>query len=473
MRTPARVLIAVAGEGGTVRLHDGATWSSGAITRKLDDTLVLTNDVRAVVTRIGRRPLGKWRFWHHRYNLVRAHRAGKALVRDWCSLGEWLPRSRPIGEELGRVWLDVQEIRDWCETRAGVPFKPSASAVGVELLSRRFKPNFPPLYTNLTEEELVRPALYGGMVQVFPDELDARGYYAGDVIGYDANGAYLDVLRSVRLPYPYRFIPGAYLGAEGVSAVTIEERDGIPILPERDAGYRLGRKTGVWTNRELRYALDHGARLLAVHGGMQYVGTTPALLPLGEWLAEERERATPGAVKVFLKRVPNALIGRFATRPSVCVNHYKPKWRELARDPWVLSALPIAQGIVSVELARRRRSPWYASAWAIAITAEQRLRLHAKLTALKAEGYRPLYCDTDGVILGLNGRPLPPASATIGAYKIEWQGDALYVQGGKAYVAGRRELGAVAVKRAGVPRETPLGQKFPNLDARRLWRQDW
>ncbi|HEX4620633.1 MAG TPA: hypothetical protein VH208_03615, partial [Myxococcaceae bacterium] len=173
------------------------------------------------------------------------------------------------------------------------------------------------------------------------------------------------------------------------------ETGAFPVLPSRSANtFPVGEKRGIWTNAEIHRALDYWGRLKKIHGGIHYLAMTKALQPLGGFLAEEREREQDPVLGTLLKMIPNALVGRFAARPSVCVNRLEASdWRH---HPRFLSAVRVGEGVLSVELAGGRRPAWYAPAWSAQVLAAQRLELHEQLESWKRHGYEPLACDTDG-----------------------------------------------------------------------------
>lgn len=432
-----------------VHLYDGRGLSYERTRRTRPDTVIFTPSVRDVVALIAARPLKQWRYWHTKFNLVRAHQKPRSIVRDWTGM---LDTAEDSHHGLADAWERITTIHEWCQAN-GMKRHTTAGAIGIALLTDRFSPNFTPLYARVKDEEAIRPALYGGRCQTFEDQLDDNHEYRGPIIYYDANGAYLDVIRSVAMPYPYRYLPYPNLRAEGVTDCTIEEPGKYPVLPHRDYFYTNRPKRGAWTNREIRRALDYGAKLKRVHGGLHYVRTTLALQPLGDWLAEQREKHD-GTLRALFKKIPNAMIGRFASPPTVCLTKYRDgcDWR---RHPRLVSAVSVHDGIMSVEITINKRAPWYASAWSAAILAEQRLRLHELITSLDRNGYNVLYCDTDGVMLGTCGNEYPITSSAVGGYKIEWEAERVYIHGTKAYVANTG-----AVKKAGARRDLPVEKRF-------------
>jgi len=410
---------------------------SGAETQYYDkpfrfhNSTMFAPDLLTVLPRAAERPLSRWRYWHNKGRLTSARAVDKTYYRDWNGLVD--PGFAPMecdeqtaAEMYKRIW----EIQCWCEQR-GLSYTSSAGSTGIELLDTKFKPNFPPMWSGATDEDKIRPAIYGGRV-----EANVIGNYSGHHFYIDQNAAYLDVIRTCELPYPYRFVefPSTNFSANGVTDLTIEENTKYPVLPEREIGYQNGRKRGTWTNREIRRAIDYGAKVKKIHGGLHYVASVKVLQPVAEYLANERERADTPNIKTFVKRIPNALIGRFALAPMVCVNRL-PKEKDWRNNPKVISALYIADNISSVGYRINRRTKWGACAWSSEILAEQRIRIHEKMWELDRAGYDILYIDTDGIIAGSCGLELPISSSTIGEYKISWEATTLDVKSGKAYVA--------------------------------------
>ena len=447
MPGPLNTIIALALPGGeAVAMWDGSSLWEDDAENAYAGARVFSRDVGSVVRVIATRPLARWRYWHRRGVLIRAQKKSE-IIRDYSGLYDvTFSKAEALeSRELFRPWDALALIHEWCLAN-GLRSHTSAGAAGVELLSKKFTPNFPPLYADLAAEERLRDGLYGGRAETFGNDGETIN---GTVIYYDANGAYLDVMRSVEMPYPYHYLPFPNLHAEGMTDCLITETGTLPVLPVRDKGFLPGRKRGTWTNREIRYAIECGARLHKVYGGIHYVRTTRVLQPLGEWLAEQREREQRPALRAFLKKIPNALIGRFASAPTVCVTRQGDAWKTEMHH---LTALKVAARVWSVEIPLRRRSPWYAVGWSAAILAEQRIRLHQSMASLAAAGYRVVYCDTDGIMLEVpDWLPLPPVSREIGKFKVEWIATGVAIRGIKCYVAQAVD-GSMIHRQAGTAR---------------------
>ena len=430
MRQP-QFLVTAFWDGEGVKMYDGRKLSvySANIRKIFTDTLVMTPDVIPLLLSVAERPLTSWRYWHRRFTLIRAHKAHKSVIRDWSGL---IDPDDSDSQGLVNAWIDTAEIQQWCK-RSNLPLRVSAGAIGIDLLnSEEFSPGFTPMWSRVQAEETLRASLYGGRAEVFWDRLHPSDHkYSGPVVMYDMNGAYLDVMRSLLLPYPYRFLISANWRVEGITEVTIEESAKYPILPVRYKGFPNGCKRGIWTNLEIRRAIDYGAKLICVHGGVHFSTRTKALQPLANHLVELRESEPHGALRQLFKKIPNALIGRFAAPPSVCVTKsITDPWRS---HPKLVSAIRVGDSAMSVELRVNRCTPWYAVGWSAYILAEQRLRLHSMIDELDRHGYDVLYCDTDSVMFGLNGLLAPPCSSAIGSYKREWLAHAVHIRGIKNY----------------------------------------
>jgi hypothetical protein len=165
--------------------------------------------------------------------------------------------------------------------------------------------------------------------------------------------------------------------------------------------FPVGRVSGVWTARELRYAVSTGlARVVRVERA--YLADTSAPL-LREWcLRVWGERVRRPAYNGLLKLFANGLTGKLAQRPEAVELHLLPDGQEpLYSDAQARRGVPAPRPIGPSRDGARwwavssaRVSPNARPEWAATLTAEARESLHAQLLSA---GDGACYCDTDSV----------------------------------------------------------------------------
>ena len=239
--------------------------------------------------------------------------------------------------------------------------------------------------------KLARAGYYGGRVEV------AR-LVAEHVFRFDRAGAYPAALtlpvpcgamrildaRTARLAWA-RQRPGIY------HAVIDVKPQHAPPLPVRHGArlvYPTGRLHGAWTRDEIQHALDCGAELVALNGGVAWADEQPLLKPYVEHVFKLRRAAASKALKTWLKFAANSPTGAFAQDPEqdVVVLGDKaddPAYEQVGRYDWIW-----------------RRTAFRISSrahvhWAATLTARARVELHEQI---RHAGDDWCYSDTDSVI---------------------------------------------------------------------------
>ena len=196
----------------------------------------------------------------------------------------------------------------------------------------------------------------------------------------------------------------------------------LPPLPMRseEGGvfFPVGTWRGSFQTRELRYAVECGARVKKFHGGVCYKAAKPFDAVIAS-LYEIKKNAT-GAKREFAKLLLNGSYGKFGQ---------KPERENLRIFPTKAAAMEFALGAPSntvrflsdnderfLGVAVERWAKRTHFALAGAVTANSRVLLHQFLS----KAIRPAYCDTDSVHAATESlKTLAPFGNELGQLKVE------------------------------------------------------
>lgn len=364
----------------------------------------------------------KWRIWDVCNLLPGVTRSQMGLMvgmKHWPlppHLDRWLVGNRPASELTGQdlddcrniarreaqiLYETIQQIQDELLS-VGAQLRPTISGVSMDLFRRKFmRKSWPVVDGHLNA--LARPAYFGGRTE--PYKLGRVDH----LNGYDISSLYPSVMATGQYPYPatlsYEDNPAQYahlIEREGVSYVTVEVSEADPpILPARLAGqlfFPTGKFEGAWTNRELRYAVDNGVKILdcnfVIWSGITYspfdefISTLYNLRVLSASDSPIREQ--------MYKRIMNAAYGRYGLNPdnelyTLMTIPDNPDWDALRGaylyeiDKWLYALVPRTDF----------PTPAYANAFIAAhITTDARLKMHS-LISQSLDGLA--YTDTDSL----------------------------------------------------------------------------
>ena len=300
------------------------------------------------------------------------------------------------------VYKAVDNLQDLAHYLGG---ELHATLAGVSMdIYRRAYHRFPWLALGEETNRLARPAFYGGRVEPF------RVGVVPGVSLYDITSLYPFAQRQTRFTHPnhlkmllYPPLSGSWLLWEGVVACRVWVPDGfIPPLPSRVESrlfFPTGELSGVWTIREIVFAILQGCRLTQVDW---VLGSPVVFNPFERFVdqlfALRQTYLIDNPVRANLvKLILNSLYGRFGLNP------YSPltKMVPILEDT---DLLPL-QGYRTRELAgylvaygevKTARLPAYVNAlFAAQVTAEGRIMLQE---GLQLAGQDAVYCDTDSVM---------------------------------------------------------------------------
>jgi len=246
------------------------------------------------------------------------------------------------------------------------------------------------------EYNMARDGYFGGRVEVFRPQTD-HGWR------YDIHSSYPAALKRTAIPIGEctvrddpkaaraawrKHLPGIYHAKVHVPLDTL-----IPPLPVRTEdrlAFPVGSFFGAWTEIELRYAMEQGAKVTELCGAITWDTTDKIMAPFCDkvWKLRDREaKAGNKELATWIKWLANSITGKFAMKPEVTA------CRTSAEDPGDGWSLAHPHGNVWFTTMRRYHACGHVQ-WSAYLTSEARIELHRQLLAA---GENAIYCDTDSV----------------------------------------------------------------------------
>lgn len=318
--------------------------------------------------------------------------------------------------------LLYRAIDKWREFAGAIKCSPNSTTIGAAAVDSYLRALGRPMPTQFGHRATVENGYYGGRVEVFRESHT-------DCWWYDLRSAYGWAMQQ---PLPYG--PGTALRGQSLSAQLLRRADMIgfvgmrielpagpgllPVrIPDTDttAGYRVeypskGIAEGVWCTREIAHALDHGARVVEVMGGVMY----QARPTLARWTKAVLSKRDEWGF--LAKRAVNSLYGKFGQSLDSSRVFMRPEKAYRTKHEMV----PYLQPELDVWTWRlRNKAPTKLLPIAAAITALARVRLAAVLVSLDHAGAELVYCDTDGVVYV--GPPLEELGFDVGSEPGQWE----------------------------------------------------
>lgn len=300
------------------------------------------------------------------------------------------------------VYKAVDNLQDLAHYLGG---ELHATLAGVSMdIYRRAYHRFPWLALGEETNRLARPAFYGGRVEPF------RVGVVPGVSLYDITSLYPFAQRQTRFPHPnhlkmllYPPLSGSWLLWEGVVACRVWVPDGfIPPLPSRVESrlfFPTGELSGVWTIREIVFAILQGCRLTQVDW---VLGSPVVFNPFERFVdqlfALRQTYLIDNPVRANLvKLILNSLYGRFGLNPDSPLTKMVPILEDTDLLPLQgYRTRELAGYLVAYGEVKTARLPAYVNAlFAAQVTAEGRIMLQE---GLQLAGQDAVYCDTDSVM---------------------------------------------------------------------------
>jgi hypothetical protein len=267
-------------------------------------------------------------------------------------------------------------------------------------------------YNTPVHEDYIRSAYYGGLVFL----TDTKKYDGCKT--YDKNSSYPHQMLTYPMPIGSPLQTDLFDGRRpGIYTVTVRAPDDliVPILPVRKRDgivWPSGTFKTTVTSDELRFAVNHGYRLLTIHDGRVWNETCK---PFDDFINKcmEIRLGNPGtALDQVAKLMQNSLYGKFGTRRK------RRKIYATMTDEEITAGDTQAWGnfFIREETAEDMQC---LPVWAVFITAHARLALLDKIYEIGPENV--LYGDTDSITLK-PGYSMEESKA-YGGWKLEktWQ----------------------------------------------------
>lgn len=256
-------------------------------------------------------------------------------------------------------------------------------------------------------------AYYGGRVEIFK-AMDTKNVHVVDI-----NSCYPYVMREYEYPDTGTIEPSSIKTHEfgiGNFTVYVPEDTFIPVLPHKSKEGRLffpvGEFRGWWTYQEVRYAIEHGAKILKEHSGE---GTNISCSPFDSFIDTFYEKRQE--CKTILSKNSENVEATFDSLfYKYWLNNLYGKWcqhkdgQEMSRDMWPLRKVLKARE-KSKDFRCNKVGPFYNYVipktkladhanfmWGIYVTSYSRIYLHKGMVSIHKLGHTLLYTDTDSIM---------------------------------------------------------------------------
>lgn len=292
-----------------------------------------------------------------------------------------------INEELKNIypgwWI-------WCYTISGLALR---------IFDKNFNKHIK-LNLSKVDDDLFRPAYYGGRCEVFGNPIK------GDLIfHYDFSGMYTNRLKEI---FPFGDYEILYdpldISNPGFYSVEVESKSmKIPILPYRCKETKKllfpnGRFSGVYWYEELHLFIKNGGKVLKIHWGALFKKEDYIFKDFSEFCIENRKKSKLN--KILWKLIPNSFIGRLGLKSSeektliIKDSDYNPiKYDVISdkkiNDQWLVTIRE------SGEVGKINNNVIYPSI----ITSKARIIWWVNANEIIKNGGRLLYCDTDSMFV--------------------------------------------------------------------------
>lgn len=278
----------------------------------------------------------------------------------------------------------------------------SISGIAIMIFKNHFNKFNIPFSIDITLDESLRPAYYGGRCEIF-----GNPYIDEKIFHFDFSGMYTNTLKE---SYPYgkyiKKIKPTSIDYPGFYSVSVYSNLSVPILPYRDplTGKLLfpnGRFVGLYWHEELKLFLENDGIITDIFWSIEFEKNDYIFSDFAKNCT--KLRGTSLTSNIIWKLIPNSFIGRLGLKPE-----YE---KTIVLDDFAYN--PIDLNVISD---RQINNQWIVRLktfsnplkingnviYPAIITAKARIRWWKAAVSAIQHGGRLLYCDTDSLFVCFN-----------------------------------------------------------------------
>jgi len=291
--------------------------------------------------------------------------------------------------------------------------KASIASAGFELFNKKFNK----MQYKLIDEKILndwRMGYKGGWVEVF-----RKGKFRGKFYLIDVNSLFPFVMR-FKYPYPYDFIKSKKLKKYYFFVLGIDKR-----------------------NNKCYNSIEHNLKDYKCDYFYHFTRSMYPFKEYVEFLGDKKEKTKDKIEREILKKLMNALYGRFAQLPimSTITTSQKSK-KNLIEKVQITN-------ILFKEKIETKSKYWVNVVWSLFVTAYARTYMWNVKSWIDKQGLKIYYCDTDSFILSGNIKKINKIldDNKIGKFALEKTAHVIDIKGKKLYMFGK------TYKAKGVPKK--------------------
>lgn len=273
------------------------------------------------------------------------------------------------------------------------------SGLSLKIFEKKFN-NVVKMKMNIKEDDLIRPAYYGGRCEVF-----GNPYKDDYIFHFDFSSMYTNKLKE-EFPYgDYKIIknPKSFKKI-GFYLVTVNSNiNKIPILPFRCKEtnkllFPNGHFSGLYWYEELKLFVENGGVISKIELGIVFSKKGFIFKNFSNFCIENRKKSDLN--KILWKLIPNSFIGRMGLKPKeektliLNKNEYKPWEYDVISDKKINE-----QYLVRIRTKDNIEKISNNVIYPAIITSKARILWWKTAKDLVNNGGRILYCDTDSIFV--------------------------------------------------------------------------
>jgi hypothetical protein len=271
------------------------------------------------------------------------------------------------------------------------------SGLALKIFDSKFN-KFIKLNIGIDDDNLIRPAYYGGRCEVFGNPLDDDF-----IFHYDFSGMYTNRLKD-EFPYGDFIVLDKPKSVDRIGFYHVKVKSDInplPILPYRcEITKKLlfpnGVFSGLYWYEELDLFLKNGGVILEIYSGIIFKNKEYIFKDFSDFCIENRLKSQLN--KILWKLIPNSFIGRLGLRGDyektiiLDDDKYNPFEHDVISDKKINN-----QWLVTIRCTDDHRKTSNNVIYPAIITSKARIVWWLNATEIIKNGGRLLYCDTDSM----------------------------------------------------------------------------